>query len=56
LDRAGVFARSRNISRSTVPSIRSRSFLVMRSLIGMARIFAITGPVASVPAAWTAFR
>ena len=44
------------MSRTTVPSIRSLPFLVMKSLIGIARIFSITGPAASVPAACIAFR
>ena len=44
------------MSRITRPSSRSLPFLVMKSLIGISRILAITALASSVPAACTALR
>ena len=53
---AARFARIRYMSRMTRPSSRMRPLRVMKSSMGISRIFAMTAGAASVPAAWTAFR
>src|SRR5207248_1919190 len=55
-DSSGALACIRYISRTTRPSSRTLPFLVMKSLIGIFRISAMTALASSVPAALTAFR
>ncbi|MNL83461.1 hypothetical protein D3C87_2111150 [compost metagenome] len=56
MDSSGFFTWNRYMSRTTRPSTRSLPFVVMKSLMGMSRILAMTASASLVPAAFTAFR